>query len=425
MRLPYTKVEFESTGVLHDEAQRRAAIDLVAKPGITEVLMLAHGWNNDMRAARQLFEQLGDNVVVVQQGVPTWRARKLAVVGVLWPSVRWADRDDLAGGGAGAGDELTSLLDAIGDSIENPDVQRRLRELAPQLDRSAQARREFLDLLREVLPDTDDDEDAPPPALVSGDAERAFDEARGTGLAFGTSDRAGGAASVGAAPADIGGAARVDFGSVLRGARNLLNLTSYYTMKERGGTVGRRGVAPLVADLSTANPAAHIHLAGHSFGARVMAATASASQRPIHSLTLLQGAFSHHGFAQRFDGRRDGAFRGVLTGGRLKGPLLVTHTANDRAVGLAYAIASRLARQAGAAVGAADDRYGGIGRNGALKTPEVAARPGTLLKVGDAYMFRPGEVYNLRSDDFIHNHGDVTNRQVAYALLAAMFPPAP
>jgi hypothetical protein len=97
--------------------------------------------------------------------------------------------------------------------------------------------------------------------------------------------------------------------------------------------------------------------------------------------------------------------------------MLVTYTVNDRAVGLAYPIASRLARQVAAAIGGPDDVYGGIGRNGALKTPEASS--GDLLDVGGAYAFAPRKVFNLKGDRFIANHGGVANPQTAYAILVA------
>jgi pimeloyl-ACP methyl ester carboxylesterase len=146
-----------------------------------------------------------------------------------------------------------------------------------------------------------------------------------------------------------------------------LNLTTYYKMKGRAGDVGLRGVAQLLDTLATVRPNVRRHLAGHSFGARVVSAAAT-RHKPIHSITLLQGAFSHYGFAAAYDAEtRPGFFRSVLDRHHHAGPLLITHTANDRAVGLAYAIASRLANQAGSQLGGPDDRYGGVGRNGAQK----------------------------------------------------------
>src|SRR4029453_3742163 len=131
------------------------------------------------------------------------------------------------------------------------------------------------------------------------------------------------------------------------------------------------------------------HLVGHSFGARVVAA-ASAQQTTAHSMMLLQGAFSHHGFAADYDGQgHNGLFRHTLTGPQLTGPLLVTPPANAQGVGLASALASRLAGQQAAGIGGPDDRYGGIGRNGALRTPEASAPRGHVVEGGGGHRVAP------------------------------------
>ena len=99
---------------------------------------------------------------------------------------------------------------------------------------------------------------------------------------------------------------------------------------------------------------------------------------------------------------------------------MVTHTRNDKVLRFAYAMASRLARQTGAAIGRGHrDAYGAIGVNGALGTSE--ADDSTALKeTGFNYQFQPGRIYNLRADDYIPRHSRVTGKPVAYALLRAM-----
>jgi pimeloyl-ACP methyl ester carboxylesterase len=211
-------------------------------------------------------------------------------------------------------------------------------------------------------------------------------------------------------------------------ARQLISLTSYYQMKDRAGKVGARGVTALLDALSAALSAAphatpeapHLHLAGHSFGARVVSSAAATTTSPIHSISLLQGAFSDLAFAGA-DGplRRAGAFRVALTSGVLKGPIIVTHTHNDLAVTVAYAVASRLARQAGSGLGGPDDPYAGIGANGAVATHE-AVRSVPLSAAGFSYEFVPGRIYNLRADAFISGHLDVTGPEVANAVLHAI-----
>jgi hypothetical protein len=176
-------------------------------------------------------------------------------------------------------------------------------------------------------------------------------------------------------------------------------------------------VAPLVDRINAADPARRIHLAGHSFGARVVSAAATNVTTPIESLTLLQGAFSHYGFTHDYAGTgRDGAFRGAIANGRIHGPVVITHTHNDRAVRVAYAIASRLAGQAGAGLGDRGDLYGGIGANGSLGTGAVES---TLGPAGTPYDFAPGSIHNLRADATISGHSDVTNPAVANALAHA------
>ncbi|MGE5755923.1 MAG: hypothetical protein ACM35G_09435, partial [Planctomycetaceae bacterium] len=125
-----------------------------------------------------------------------------------------------------------------------------------------------------------------------------------------------------------------------------------------------------------------------------------------------------HGFASRFDGANDGSFRAVVADRRISGPILITHSVQDEAVGIAYPLASRIAGQDASALGDANDRYGGIGRNGAQKTAEAV--PGTLLPVGGAYTFSAGKVFNLNADRVITGHSDICKPQVAYALLAAV-----
>ena len=138
------------------------------------------------------------------------------------------------------------------------------------------------------------------------------------------------------------------------------------------------------------------------------------------SLVLLQGAFSHNGLSADFDGTRDGVFHKVLDEDRVKGPIAVTHTANDRAVGLAYAIASRLAGDNAAAVGDATDPFGGIGRNGALHVVPAKVVAAVLPAAGTALALAPGKVTNLLADAWIHDHSDVRNAAAVWALRSAM-----
>jgi len=198
-----------------------------------------------------------------------------------------------------------------------------------------------------------------------------------------------------------------------QGLLNLSNVTTFYQMKERAGTIGSQGLAALLDEISDRYPAIRIHLAGHSFGARLVTAAADAMKHPVRSLALLQGAFSHHGFAPSINGM-PGGFRDVIGKRKVSGPIAATHTRNDQAVGLAYALASRVAGQEAAFLGDTNDRFGGIGSNGAVRTPEAVQK--SLLPAGLKYEFAAGKIHNLRADTFVHSHSDILTPEIAWLL---------
>ena len=432
----YFEVEFTKDGSVDDRNKVKELTDSLSSDGVTDLVVLAHGWNNDMDEARRLFERLLGSVNARISGAELGE-RNLAVLAVLWPSKRFAEEELIAGGGAsvtGAPDEseLVDRLEGLKGTFDDDNADEyleRAKSLIPRLGEDKEAQKEFADLVRSSLrEDEADDEDASDeffalpgdevmarlaiPDVPTGEAPVA-----GMGGVASMTDACG-------APAPQGGAAGIGdwIENARNAARNLLNFATYYQMKSRAGTVGNRGVYETLRDVRTARPDLKLHLVGHSFGGRLVAAAATGpSGKPplgVDSLVLLQAAFSHLGFAQDYEGSKDGLYRSMITGKAVKGPALITHTDNDRAVGLAYPLASRIARQVASGLGDKNDKYGGIGRNGAQKTPE--ATNAVLLNSSGTYELQAGGMYNLRSDDFISNHSDVTGPEVAHALLAAI-----
>lgn len=419
MKLPYAEVEFDKKGVLDHPEQVADAASLIRAEDATDVIVLAHGWNNTFGQARDLYERLIDSVAAVRGQVAGAGARRLVVIGVLWPSIQWAD-DAESGAGAGVEDDVAALQAQIRERVLDPTIANKLIALVSKLDGSADAQREFLVLLRRTLPRTTKGEDkAAFEVLKEGSVDDVLSAAKGSDADDPAAAVQGGAASIdpaGLPPLEDGGAAGFLDG-IIGAARNLLNITTYYTMKERAGVVGEKGIAALLDRLHTAAPTARLHLVGHSFGGRAVTAAALATAAPVSSMSLLQAAYSHFGMSQDWDGAKDGIF--VKVPAKMNGPILVTFTQNDRAVGVAYPIASRLAHQIGVGLGDEKDPYGGIGRNGALKTP--ASFPAAkLLEVGGKYAFQRGRVSNLNADAFITGHSDIAGRQVGYAVLSAV-----
>jgi hypothetical protein len=93
---------------------------------------------------------------------------------------------------------------------------------------------------------------------------------------------------------------------------------------------------------------------------------------------------------------------------------------NDKAVGLAYPVASRLSQDNSSGLGDENDIFGGMGRNGAVKMKQAEFVKGKLLPDTATYQLTPGKVHNLLADQFITGHSDVRGRQVANAILHAM-----
>ena len=434
---PYLEVEFDKQGKLVDKAQVDEAIREIGRLGVTDLIVWSHGWNNDMDEARDHYKRFA---ATMRAAADRHLAdRTTAILGVLWPSKKFADAALIPGGAAAGQDadeaRLLAQLDALQGAFTAKGADAKLRKaraLVPRLE-SPKVQAEFLELLRSAArqPKAAKPDDTPEEgtgALLDIDAAEAFrtldrpisaapHASPGGGAGGAALDGAGGAAVAG----DPGGAANIftDLGrGVFAAAQRILNFTTYYQMKERAGLVGRVGLHPTLRRLRRELPEVRLHLVGHSFGARLVSAATSASASPADgvasTLTLLQGAFSHHGFAKDFEPGKNGLFRNVVQPGLVEGPILVSHTDNDTAVGINYAIVSRLAGQQAAGIGDAKDVFGGIGRNGAVKTPE--AEFDTMQPATGRYTFKKGTVYNLLADAFIADHGDVHKPEVANAL---------
>jgi pimeloyl-ACP methyl ester carboxylesterase len=175
----------------------------------------------------------------------------------------------------------------------------------------------------------------------------------------------------------------------------------------------------MLTRVRVAKPGIRIHLVGHSFGGRLVTAAANALPANTSAVTmsLLQAAFSHNGLSRKFgnDGEK-GFFRAVMDEKRISGPIIITQTKNDKAVGIAYPLASRIAGQNAAALDQ-NDPYGGMGRSGAQNTVE-ADNVATMGLPGTTYSSVPGKVHNILAD-VITSHGDVSRIEVAYAILTA------
>jgi hypothetical protein len=422
--IPYFEVEFDKTGALKR--------DVNLPTGFTDLFVISHGWNNDAAEARDLYTKFFTSFTKVARDKFDLSAMKPAILGVFWPSKKFSE--DLAvsggsasdtaavGGGAGEGaakvkEKLDEMKKLFSSKAEKKTLDE-AKKLVPKLQREATARRQFVQKIRSLLdPAAANKEDASN-AFFDNDEEEVM-EALQIHLTAGRADADDDDPGIGAVR--VKKTKRLDevvaAGNFLTGffnsALNVLNFTTYYEMKTRAGTVGANGLSKVVDRLAPSVKA--IHLIGHSFGGRVVtAAAAGAKKKKLKSLTLLQAAFSHNGFSKSMNG----FFRKVVDEEKIAGPILITHSDKDKAVGVAYPLASRLNQDDRMALGDANDRFGGIGRNGAQKTDEAVQL--TMLNATGAYQFAPGKLFNLNGDKITTSHGDVHREPHAFALLSAV-----
>ena len=212
------------------------------------------------------------------------------------------------------------------------------------------------------------------------------------------------------------------------GAKEALRQFTYWQMKQRAGTVGQHGLGPFIGDLANQAPNLHVHLIGHSFGARLVSFSLvglpDLKPSPVRSLTLLEGAFSHFAFASTLpqDPARSGALNGMMA--RVAGPLLACYSSHDKAVGLFYPVASMTANDD--AAGLTDDlmfRWGGLGHDGAQA---VSATTVTLQATGTPYDFAASQFTNIDTSAVVCHggppsgaHSDIVHPELGWAMLTA------
>lgn len=430
------ELEFDKDGKLFQPERLAQAIDAIKAGPFTDLFVFSHGWNNDIDDARRLYENYFHQAAeVLRSGkIQSLGNRTFGVMTMFWPSKKFADEDLIPGGGAANVEEseidqniLRQLNELkkepvrLGEDVTNPvsdALVEQAKALLPKLESDAAARTQFVLLLRSMLNPNEAHPDDASEEFFTADPEQIFKELSKP-ILLPSEITGGGAAAV------LGGEAAGFFGDLFSGTkggvRRLLNFTTYYKMKERAGTVGRVGLAPALRQIRQQLPQLRIHLIGHSFGGRLVTAAAHAldDNTTVQTMTLLQAAYSHNGLAQKFDREHDGAFRSLLVRQRVSGPICISYTHNDKAVGIAYPLASRLSHDQASALGDANDPYGGMGRNGAQHTPEAEGRNFTLTVVGQSLPLENGKVHNFESSACIADHGDVANAPVAYLTLSA------
>lgn len=413
---PYREITFDKEG--DGPAGQSAALAALARQGVTDLVMLAHGWNSSPSGATRLCSDFfAPFPGLLAPGVEAGYA------GVIWPSMMFS------------GEPVPDYRALVTVLPEKEPILDRLTELLVTAPAEESAFAEFGALLREltdVFSGADGEGVAagpgePLPAFLVADPVEvcalftaALEADTTTATAAGAD--AGAGAGAGAVPAEgFGGGLK----RYWKGAREVLRQATYYVMKKRAGQVGASGLGPLLGEVARAAPGLRVHLVGHSMGARLVAYALEglpSGARPVASVTLLQGAFSHYAFAARLphEPGRSGSLRDMQS--RVRGPLVACHSRHDAALRVMYPLASRLARDsesfgpAAGLLGSDDPRWGAIGHDGVLAVPGTVVR--TLAAALREGVPASGCV-SVDTADVVRSHSDICRPELARVVVSA------
>jgi hypothetical protein len=398
--------------------------EIVARQPITDVFIFSHGWQGDVPAAR---EQYGPWInAMAACGPDMERSRRLRtgfnplLLGLHWPSLPW-------------GDESLASFAFSGQPLLDSTIKDLVEKYAARLADTPAAREALQTILTAAL-----DELVPtqlPPkvreAYMILDHEAGLRH-EGVGAPPGADsepfdpDAAYAASQVAIAYSSLGA-----FGGLL----DVLRQLSFWKMKDRARSFGEMGAFRLVSRLQQAVLSCRdvrFHLIGHSFGCIVASAIIggrrgrNALPRPVHSVSLIQGALSLSSYAAEIPvaSGRVGYFRAMLDGGRVLGPVITTQSEHDLAVGHWYPLAARPAEHVVYAM-ESYPAYGALGAFGA-HGPGVEPEDRTMLASSEPYSFRRGKLYNLDGSQYICHgdelsgaHSDITGPEVAHAVWEA------
>ncbi|MFC6600126.1 serine-threonine protein kinase [Kitasatospora paranensis] len=403
--LPYWEVRFDRDGRLLDDDGLVAALP---GSGVRELFVFCHGWNSSDTGARALYAYtFGELAAQIDSFVPSWHG-KAGVVGVFWPSMLFPeDAPDSPSTASTPAELATALAPAFA-----PAEQAKLTGITALLDKQpedAEQLQAFHRLVGGLVT-------SPPLAAEDTGQQAVLDKP--TGEVF--SALAGLASEQG----DAQGLPN-PFKVLWHGAREALRTASYYEMKNRAGVIGRDGLGPLLG--RCAGNGRRVHLMGHSFGARLVAfalpGLPDGIGSPVASVLLVQGAFSHFGFAAPMpvDIDRNGFLAPYFD--RVAGPLQSTFSLADRAVGWWYPAASMLNNEDDQAASDLTYRWGGMGHDGFQQggVDQFDLRP-----AGEPYPLQGRHFYRLCGDEvikadqspFAGAHGDIKHPEVVWAALA-------
>ena len=408
-----------------DGSMSQRALDVLTQEPITDVFIISHGWQGDVPAAREQYNnwigamaRCEADLVQLRQTRPQFQP---LLIGLHWPSLPWGEEELGAASMSfdpAAATPVAQLIEQYAERLANTAAARAaldtiftaaLEDIAPSsLPQTVRDAYQVLD--RETSLSSAGAGAAPGADREPFDSERAFQNAREELVNFGW----------------------FSVGGLLSPLRQL----SFWKMKDRARRFGETGGFTLLRDLqrtAAAQRDVRFHLIGHSFGCIVVSAILAgpdghgALVRPIDSVALLQGALSLWSYCADIPVApgQPGYFHSIIADQKVKGPVITTQSEFDTAVGRFYPLGAGVRRQVTFAPGELP-KYGGLGTFG-IRGLDEAVVDLDMLPASTAYAFAPGKIYNLESSRFICDgsgasgaHSDIAKPEVAHAVWAAV-----
>lgn len=418
----YGLISFDKDGQERDAGPQpttRQVIERATNDGISDVFFFCHGWKGDVPAAKEQYNKWMGALMGspgLQRANVVFPGFKPLLVGLHWPSLPWGDEDTgdgdasfSASSGSLGQNLLDSMLKIFGDE---PEIRAPLETIVAEARKNAAAtslppvmRKAYLDLNKALGLESAGLDGPPGSDLEDFKPEELMPE---NGQAFG--------------------------GFNLDGVLSPLRQLSYWTMKKRARSIGESGMHIFLKDLQTATSAkqTRIHLMGHSFGTIVISSMLGGPNargplvRQVDSVSLVQGAVSLWCYASTipFGKGGTGYFNRVLTDQKVKGPISVTISTFDKAVGDLYPLASKFNDDLSFAapfpeIGA----IGAFGIQGTRISDKIPMQP-----VDGNYAFDKQRIYNVESSSFICHgngvsgaHSDIGGPEVAHMIWETAF----
>lgn len=396
-------VSLDENGALKEPDKLQTLLQEAKASGVTDVIILAHGWNNSSTEAMNSYQDRAAKVQEQANQNPALRPNpyKPLIIGLIWPSKMWDYGPPLASAVAPilTADQLAALDASLPRSAAGSEEKRKadfetLSRLSQKKksDTTRQDRETALVLFRKY-------------AIKPEDFKHPTPEDQG----FFTT----------AAPAASSAPPALSIFSTIGDAARVF---TFWQMKQRAGIVGENGGAEVIKSAIATLPSSRIHLFGHSFGCKLVlsAIKSFAKDSPegkVDTVVLLQGAISFQSFADAVTGINPptpGGYRDDLKA--IKGPVVATYSMHDLPLGQAYPLGSVLAGQVGELAAVLPLRYSALGAVGIFQEQEIP-----IKQLGQAYGFKSEQaLFSINGSPKIPGHSEISDPAVAWIEWAAM-----